>query len=1275
VLSSVGNKSVNEGATLSFNLSATDPDGGVITYSAATLPSGATFSGQTFTWTPSYTQAGSYPVTFTVSDGSLTDSEQITITVNNTNRAPVLTNIGNKSVSEGSLLTFNISATDPDGGTLTYSAATLPTGATFSGQTFNWTPNYAQSGTYPVTFTVSDGSLTDSEAITITVNNTNQPPVLSSIGNKSVSEGSLLTFNISATDPDGGTLTYSAATLPTGATFSGQTFTWTPTAAQSGSYPVTFTTSDGALTDSESITITVNDIDNIPPATVLNLSADIPTETAITLSWSAPGDDAATGTATSYDIRYSTANITAGNWASATQATGEPTPQIAGTSQSLVIPGLTASTKYYFALKSTDDAANVSNISNIANATTSAPANQPPVLALIGNKTVDEGQVLTFDISAQDPDGDSLTYTTSTLPSGATFTNQQFTWTPTYSQSGSYPVTFTVSDGEFTDSKEITITVNNVDNTLPAITITSPEDNATVNLTPVELTGTLTDDVSTITSVDVNNVSVAVINGAFSTNVILEEGENVITVKASDQAGNQSEKSITVTLKTIPASGISLNASVTPSSGAAPLVVAFKAQAASIHGKVVRYEWDFNNDNIIDAKLSGNTGDIRYVYTQSGIYIANVKAIDSQANSQTYSLSVTVGTNANAPSVIVSADKVTGSIPLRVKFSAQAQGINKIAKYEWDFNGDGRYEQISRLSSKAIYTYILAGTYQAKVKVTDTKGLSAEAQLIIEAQSVSGLPQFSISPDKTSGDIPLTVNFTVNNENGFSATKYEWDFDGDNITDFISKLPQASFTYNSAGVYQAKVKVIDNNILASEKQTEITVTEPDVASAAVSSFDVSTSSGSAPLTVTFTNNSTNAQSSYFDFDGDNNFELRVDTTTGIESYLYKSSGLYMPVLRVIGTSGDASFYSKSIWISSSNTKPILLEPQNGQTLAGDSIGLVADIPAQVTLQTLTFQYKEHTLLSWQDIAPDITKFPYNLKWDISSLADNQDYDIRVKLVDSLSQTYYSDAITISLNTASSQPDIKETKADVHGEYKKEVKIDAKKKYEISLFDGTKLIVPLAAFGTDDKLIMNIADPALVPTMAGQEQNLQDAKQYKEFKLNSGKETFDKDITLEIPYPDADNDGLVDGTTIKEETLWIYQYNDQTKVWQKTSSCIVDPEFNIVKTHINHFSLFGLGGSGESVTEEVVGSAVSSKNASCFIATAAFGSPMQKEVRVLSEFRDKYLLTNDAGKAFVRFYYRYSPPIADFIRDKEYFKVTVRVLLEPLVKLAQALVRE
>ncbi len=77
---------------------------------------------------------------------------------------------------------------------------------------------------------------------------------------------------------------------------------------------------------------------------------------------------------------------------------------------------------------------------------------------------------------------------------------------------------------------------------------------------------------------------------------------------------------------------------------------------------------------------------------------------------------------------------------------------------------------------------------------------------------------------------------------------------------------------------------------------------------------------------------------------------------------------------------------------------------------------------------------------------------------------------------------------------------------------------------------------------------------------------------------------------------------------------------------------------------------------------------------CFIATASYGDD-SGEVGMLCEFRDKYLLTNPLGTAFVNAYYKLSPPIADFIAENEVLKAAVRTALKPLVVVAECCLNE
>lgn len=73
---------------------------------------------------------------------------------------------------------------------------------------------------------------------------------------------------------------------------------------------------------------------------------------------------------------------------------------------------------------------------------------------------------------------------------------------------------------------------------------------------------------------------------------------------------------------------------------------------------------------------------------------------------------------------------------------------------------------------------------------------------------------------------------------------------------------------------------------------------------------------------------------------------------------------------------------------------------------------------------------------------------------------------------------------------------------------------------------------------------------------------------------------------------------------------------------------------------------------------------------CFIATAAYGSPIKHNVNILREFRDRFLRVNVIGKGFVRLYNTCSPPITDFISNHDNLRMIVRVILLPIVGLSR-----
>ena len=117
---------------------------------------------------------------------------------------------------------------------------------------------------------------------------------------------------------------------------------------------------------------------------------------------------------------------------------------------------------------------------------------------------------------------------------------------------------------------------------------------------------------------------------------------------------------------------------------------------------------------------------------------------------------------------------------------------------------------------------------------------------------------------------------------------------------------------------------------------------------------------------------------------------------------------------------------------------------------------------------------------------------------------------------------------------------------------------------------------------------------------------------------------------------------------KPEGLKMYHFNGSE--WENITTS-VDTANNIIYGQVTSLSpfLLGLGG--------------------CFIATAAYGSPLDSHVDTLRSFRDQYLETNPLGSAFVSLYYKVSPPMADYIEKHPTLKPIVRVALIPAVAMS------
>ncbi|MEQ3761425.1 MAG: Ig-like domain-containing protein [Alcanivorax sp.] len=275
VMGAISNVTVNEDASTTVSLSATDANSDPLTYSITSADSslGASISGATITIAPSANYNGSGSITAQVSDGTDTDTVTFTVTVTAVNDAPVLTGVGTQTMLEDTSVNITLNATDIESDSLTYSltSASAQLNASISGAVLTLTPAANYNGSGSVTVQVADASLSDSETFSVTVQNSNDAPSISAISDVEFDYDSSTTITLAGNDIDGDSLTYSAVSADTGivtTSVSGNQLTLTSATSAIASTSITVTVNDGNATANTTFTVDLTDPATVDPITL-----------------------------------------------------------------------------------------------------------------------------------------------------------------------------------------------------------------------------------------------------------------------------------------------------------------------------------------------------------------------------------------------------------------------------------------------------------------------------------------------------------------------------------------------------------------------------------------------------------------------------------------------------------------------------------------------------------------------------------------------------------------------------------------------------------------------------------------------------------------------------------------------------------------------------------------------------------------------------------------------------------------------------------------------
>ncbi|HYG48411.1 MAG TPA: hypothetical protein VD846_10785 [Allosphingosinicella sp.] len=798
--------SVNENTKVVTTVAAADPEKAAITYSISGGADAAKFTIDaatgilSFVAAPNFetrTDAGLnnvYDVIVRASDGFLTDTQAIAVSVLNVNEAPVITSNGggdgvSLSVSENTGVVTTVTSTDPENTARTYSIAGGADSARFAINSstgvlsFLAAPDYDNPGdagadnVYDVIVRASDGLLADTQTISVAVTGIEEAPVITSNGggaaaSLSVGENGTAVTTVVATDPEKATRTYSISGGADAAFFAidsasgvltfvaARDFESPADAGGNNVYDVVVQASDGALSDSQALAVRVVNVNESPVITSggggasLALSLDENMLAVMTVTSSDPDNNAR-----SYSI--------AGGADAARFRIDAVTGVLSFvTAPDFDNPGDAGGDNVYDVLVRASDGS-LSDTQAIA--VTVAGVEEAPVIASNGGGAwawagVSEGDTLVTTVAATDAEGAARTYSIAGGADAADFTIDpvtgalSFVEAPDFEAPGDadgdnyYEVVVEASDGALADTQALTVDLYNVNE---AVAIVSDGGGASAAVEVEEDSSAVT--IVQATDVDGDTLTFEISGGADSVLFTIDAETGALSFLAAPDFEAPEDSDGDNVYEVV----------VRTSDG---LLDDVQAIAVTVT--------DANEAPVIASNDGGDTALV--AATETHTFVTTVAAADPEGTARTYSIAG--GADATAFTI----DPVTGALSFAEAPDFETPG---------DASGDNVYEVVVSASDGSLtdtqaLTVGVANVNEGVAIVSNGGGVFA-ALAVAEA----GVAVTTVQADDVDGDAPTyeifggadAALFTIDSETGalsfLQAPDFEapGDSDGDNI--------------------------------------------------------------------------------------------------------------------------------------------------------------------------------------------------------------------------------------------------------------------------------------------------------------------------------------------------------------------------------------------------------------------------------------------------------------------------------------------------------------
>jgi|GEM_PF-1062662 len=497
-----------------------------------------------------------------------------------------------------------------------------------------------------------------------------------------------------------------------------------------------------------------------------------------------------------------------------------------------------------------------------------------------------------------------------------------------YGAAGEYEasVTAVTADGD-TASASATVTVS-APNEPPVAALAAPE-NATTD-TAVTLNASASTAATDITAYrwdfDGDGTIDTETETAVTGHIYEQVGTYTASVTVVDAAGatDTATRSITVENASVPPTA----ALSVPETAATNDSVTLNATGSTAATDITAYRWDFDGDGTIDTETTTPT--VEHAYATAGEYAAAVTVLDEDGLRDTANATVTVTvTEPSLTAALTGPDAAQVNTTVRLDAS-ESQPADDIARYEWDFDGDGTIDA-NTTTPTVTHTYSAPGEYAPRVVVRNATNQTDAAAIQLTIRDDE--------PPTASVSAPAAV--LVNDSARFTAaessdddaiTDYRWDFDGDGTIDANTTAAAVNHTYRTAGTYDATVTVVDTAGQQATATASVQAVENVTLAPSVTATPATTTPGEQVSLAAA--DVTPALVSSYSWSLGNGDTATGDTATAT----YDSPGTYTATLTVTGLDGEQATATTTVTVSAPDTGGSNDGGQSGNGGSGDSGG-------------------------------------------------------------------------------------------------------------------------------------------------------------------------------------------------------------------------------------------------------------------------------------------------------------------------------------------------